>query len=93
MGRKRPNDFGLFDTLGNLLEWCYNPDPPHDDLGQCPAVNGADCRKSRFVSVRGGSYSQAEGGLTVAAYSPTLDRLQPDETLRYIGFRVVRSVP
>ena len=93
VGRKRPNDFGLFDTLGNLLEWCYNPDPPHDDLCKCPAVKGADCRKSRFVSVRGGSYSQAEGGLTVAAYSPTLDRMQPDETLRYIGFRVVRSVP
>ena len=38
VGRKRPNDFGLFDTLGNLLEWCYNPDPPHDDHCDCPAA-------------------------------------------------------
>ena len=52
---------------------------------------GAECRKVRLVSVRGGSYSQPEGGLTVAGYSPTLDRLDPDETFRYIGFRVVRQ--
>ncbi len=93
VGRKRPNDFGLFDVLGNLLEWCDNPDPPHDGRCDCPASIGADCRKVRLVSVRGGSYSQPEGGLTVAAYSPTLDRLYPDEAFRYIGFRVVRRVP
>ena len=90
VGRKRPNDFGLFDVLGNLLEWCYNPDPPHDGRCDCPATIGADCRKVRLVSVRGGGYSQPEGGLTVAAYSPTLDRLYPDEAFRYIGFRVAR---
>jgi hypothetical protein len=93
VGRKRPNDFGLFDVLGNLLEWCDNPDPPHADRCICPATIGAECRKVRLVSIRGGGYSQPEGGLTVAAYSPTLDRLYPDEAFRYIGFRVVRLVP
>ena len=93
VGHKRPNDLGLFDALGNLLEWCQNPDPPHDLQCDCPAARGAECRKVRFVSVRGGSFSQPEGGLTVAGYSPSLDRLFPGEAFRYIGFRVVRMVP
>ena len=40
VGRKRPNDFGLFDALGNLLEWCYNPDPPHDRPVRLPGRPG-----------------------------------------------------
>jgi formylglycine-generating enzyme required for sulfatase activity len=93
VGRKRPNDFGFFDVLGNLLEWCYNPDPTREDRCDRPVPGGADCRKIRLASVRGGSYSQPEGGLTVVGYSPTLDRLYADEALRYIGFRVARTEP
>jgi formylglycine-generating enzyme required for sulfatase activity len=93
VGRKRPNDAGLFDALGNLLELCYNPDPPHDLRCACPAARGADCRWHRLVSIRGGSFYQAEGGLTVRAYSPTLDSLPPEEAWHYIGFRIARSEP
>jgi formylglycine-generating enzyme required for sulfatase activity len=92
VGLKRPNDFGLFDILGNLLEWCYNPDPPHEDC-RCGAPRGADCRKGPFVSMRGGSFHQPERGLTAGSYSPTLDRLSPEEAWRYIGFRIAKSVP
>ena len=93
VGRKRPNDYGLFDALGNLLEWCTNPDPPHDETCDCRAARGAHCRKVRLVSMRGGSFYQPEGGLTVTAYSPTLDRLSPEEAWHFIGFRIARSEP
>ena len=61
VGLKRPNDFGLFDVLGNMIEWCYNPDPPHDSECSCQATRGRDCRKIRFVSVRGGTIFQSRG--------------------------------
>ena len=87
------SNFGLFDVLGNLDEWCYNPDPPHSDVCDCRASRGAECRKVRLVSVRGGSYFQPEGHLTVVGFNSTLDSFDPGESWRYIGFRVARSVP
>jgi formylglycine-generating enzyme required for sulfatase activity len=76
-----------------VLEWCHNPNSPHDERCDCRASRGAECRKVRMVSVRGGCYFQAQGGLTVSAHSPTLDRVYPSEAFRYVGFRIVRSVP
>ena len=38
VGQKRPNDFGLFDVIGNLFEWCYNPSPPHNNDCACGAA-------------------------------------------------------
>jgi hypothetical protein len=93
VGRKRPNDFGLFDVLGNLDEWCYNPDPPHNDSCDCKARRGAECRKVRLVSIRGGSFYQPEGYLSVVGFNSTVDYLDPGDSLRFIGFRVARSVP
>ena len=93
VGLKRPNDFGLFDALGNVLEWCYNPDPPHDQGCDCRAALGADCRKTRLVSMRGGSFYESEGGLTVMPPGPIFDRLLSTEKIRYIGFRIVKGEP
>jgi hypothetical protein len=93
VGRKRPNDFGLFDALGNVLEWCYNPDPPHDPGCDCRADLGAECRKTRLVSMRGGSFHESEGGLSVKPLGPIFDRLHSTEKARYIGFRIVKSDP
>jgi formylglycine-generating enzyme required for sulfatase activity len=93
VGRKRPNDLGLFDTLGNVDEWCYNPDPPHDNHCGCPADRGVDCRKGRLVSFRGGSYFHPEPCLVAVRYTAVLDFMDPGQEWNHIGFRVIRSVP
>src|SRR5262249_44402202 len=64
-----------------------------DPRCDCRAARGADCRMHRLVSMRGGSFYQPEGGLTVTAYSPTLDLLSPEDAWRYIRFRIARSEP
>lgn len=93
IGRLRPNDFGLFDVLGNLIELCDNRNPPHSDKCDSTAGRSAECSTIRRVSIRGGCYSQPEGLLTVAGLNASLDRMQPSSTFRFIGFRVVRAVP
>ena len=62
--RPRPNDLGLFDMLGNALEWCqdgiyYYPDLRHGDRGRYPQelkdIKYIEDRLSRVL--RGGSFT------------------------------------
>ncbi len=93
VGRLRPNDFGLFDVLGNLVEWCDNRNPPHSEKCDCPAGSGSECREYRLASIRGGSFNQPEGCLTVTRIDPSLDFQVPSLTWRCSGFRVVQAAP
>ena len=76
VGQKAPNDWGLYDTLGNVFEWCddvwadnYNPRPP--------------AAASALRVFRGGSWRT--GALVVrAAYR---DLLEPSLRDDHLGFR------
>ena len=81
-----PNDFGLFDSLGNVREWCQDlvlDEPSEPDSGD---------RKPRertlFALCRGGSYLDQPRMLRDAnrfQWEPGLDAYS-------IGFRIVRTV-
>jgi serine/threonine-protein kinase len=96
VARLRPNDFGLFDILGNVTEWCYNPDPPHAPRCTCTATRGADCTLSRdFVSIRGGCFStpRTANALVAKPSLIQLDERDSREALNNNGFRLVRLEP
>jgi formylglycine-generating enzyme required for sulfatase activity len=85
VGAKQPNGFGLFDTLGNVMEWCadwydsnsYGPQDATDPTGP---------PSGEYRVLRGGSWYDNERGGRVSAreyYSPIVKGTG-------YGFRCVR---
>ncbi len=85
VGRFRPNSFGLYDTLGNVLEWCsdwydkdyYKTSPDADPPG---ALSG------KTHSARGGSF-------TFLANASDRWHYKADHSAPDVGFRIVREIP
>jgi formylglycine-generating enzyme required for sulfatase activity len=94
VGQLLPNDFGLFDVLGNVFEWCHDAyekgqpglvDDPNSSGN--PEVIAVD----RLRVMRGGSFLY----IPSTARSTQRERhLADDEHARpYHGFRIVRTLP
>jgi len=93
VGLLKPNDFGLFDMLGNAAEWCL------DDYAAGPiATNSAAGMNGEGMSpvlentprvVRGGSYTDEPQDLRCGSRASMLPAM-PAVT---VGFRVARSYP
>jgi len=79
---KAPNTWGLFDTLGNVLEWCadgrrdYGPDAVRDPVGP---------EDGRVF--RGGAWSAHARNVRAASR----DGIDPTFADDYLGFRLARS--
>ena len=93
VGRKRPNDFGLFDVLGNLVRVVLQPRPAPRRPLRLPGHQRRRLPQGPAGFHPGRELLPAGRQPDRPGLSPTLDRLYPDESLRYIGFRVARSVP
>jgi formylglycine-generating enzyme required for sulfatase activity/tRNA A-37 threonylcarbamoyl transferase component Bud32 len=93
VGLKEPNDFGLFDMLGNAFEWTedrYIRD--RDGAAEALAHKGAKFEaQAREIEVvlRGGSFNSPATSLR-SAYR---ERSSPSEPLETYGFRYVRTLP
>ena len=92
-GTRKPNDFGLFDMLGNAAEWCQ------DRYGRYPGTEGeaatADQDPAAAIAdrdarvVRGGAFRDTADGLR----SASRDKSPPSQRRDTIGFRVARGYP
>ena len=81
-GRKKPNELGIFDMLGNAAEWCQ------DRYGSYPSYAVSDPvghKTSLFRIVRGGSWYNHETRCT----STFREKCAAAARFDYLGFRVV----
>ncbi|MCW7753728.1 formylglycine-generating enzyme family protein [Desulfobotulus sp. H1] len=95
VARKEPNAFGLYDTHGNVMEWCLDACENRSVLSRRAGVftdtykegirDPLSLKGSRRV-VRGGAFFQSP------EHSRSANRMafHPETRRSYIGFRVVR---
>jgi formylglycine-generating enzyme required for sulfatase activity len=82
----KPNDFGLFDMLGNALEWCHDPyyfyNPGEDNEFKEDTVS-IDIRRV----LRGGSFANLAGYVRSAFRNGNV----PANHVNDAGFRAART--
>ena len=87
-----PNDYGLFDMLGNVMEWCQTPRYDYPKHGTFPIVDPANERlvieSDSRMGVRGGAmlYQPSD------ARASQRDAHGAGHSWVYIGFRIARTI-
>ena len=84
VGIFKPNNFGLYDMLGNLWQWVE--DSAHDNYEGAPTDGGVWQGKSTRRMLRGGSWSCK----TSLVRSSSRLRLEESTKDQWSGFRVIR---
>jgi serine/threonine protein kinase/formylglycine-generating enzyme required for sulfatase activity len=84
---RQPNDFGLFDMLGNVAEWCQGSYSQLANSEATPSGSDTVIDERTWKVVRGGSAADSAHRVRSAAR----DRIRPGDRELTIGFRVARS--
>jgi len=85
VGQKMPNDWGMFDMLGNASEWTQDLYNTNYDV---PKVDDVVTNRYRDRVLRGGSFESAETSLRSAYRDRNSPSENPDASS---GFRVART--
>lgn len=86
VGKKAPNELGLFDMTGNLSEWCADWYAPYY-LGTEPNPKGPLEGEKKIV--RGSSFTNCEEN----SYISRRETEFPTAATNYIGFRLAFTLP
>jgi formylglycine-generating enzyme required for sulfatase activity len=91
VGQKRPNDLGLFDMHGNILQWCQQTFGDYPEVkGMSPAEDDEDSNYilgERRLVVRGGSFNHRSSHVRAAFRGYDF----PTHRHTNLGLRVVRT--
>lgn len=92
-GLLKPNDLGLFDTHGNVQNWCTERFRPELQADERVVYEDRDDEREVVPTVprifRGGSFLQAGKDLRSAARG----YMEPTTRLSIFGFRVAKTIP
>jgi len=86
IGKKLPNQFGLYDMLGNVAEWCWDY-YSETAYGSSIVENPQGPISGTERVVRGGSFQSEAKDVRVSVRASQ----QTDLTQSFIGFRIVRK--
>ena len=93
VGQLRPNNLGLFDMLGNTMEWCQTRVDrertlsPHDTMHTGTHQGGYD----DLMYLRGGSYLYQASNAR-AGHRDNYHRIKAGQYRPYMGFRIARTI-
>ena len=82
VGQKQPNELGLYDMTGNVMEWCQDRYAGYDSAMQTTPT-GPNDGSDRVA--RGGAYVTFENNLRLTNRESAL----PNSAFNFIGFRLV----
>ena len=88
----KPNDFGMFDTLGNAWEWVFDAYVPYPEQGSEVVEDLTNTQPLEATGrrvLRGGAFTYRP----VTVRSAYRYNLQPDTRTDSYGFRPARTYP
>lgn len=86
VGKKQPNEVGLYDMTGNVSEWCSDWYAPYH-FGTIPNPQGPTTGKEKII--RGSSYSNCQDN----SYLSHRYMAVPTEATNYCGMRLALTLP
>ena len=87
VGTLRPNDLGLFDILGNVIEWCQESRALHHNLPDVEDTEPVSNTAERVL--HGGTYEK----MLDLVRSDHSEHAVPPVEFNSIGFRLTRTHP